>query len=140
VKSEAAPEASAEEQAKAFEQARIDLLALVLYKADGGKEDTIPAENLDALRSMATWIIENAAAEVKSILFPTEGPKVEVEQKADGRLSILGPSSPKLVLRLLREATDDVLTGLIRIRVMESLAQPKIAKPSMREVLGLAKR
>lgn len=126
--------ASPEEVAAALKAAQIEALGAVLAK---WSEKTLDEA---ARASLAAFLLEDENAhEIRAITFPASH-RVEIEQRPDGRLSVLGPQNPRLVLSLLRSATDEVQLGFLHFRLMEKIAgQPKIAKPSMRDVLGIGR-
>jgi hypothetical protein len=70
---------------------------------------------------------------------PMNLPKVVIEVKADGNLSITGPADPRLVLRMLHEATDLIHMGVVRNYVLEQIASQPVQKPGLRDVLAFSK-
>lgn len=69
---------------------------------------------------------------------PATLPKLEIAIRPDGNLSIMGPGDPRLVLRMLHEATDLVLMGTVRKGILEQIAGG-VQKPGLRDVLAFSK-
>jgi hypothetical protein len=68
--------------------------------------------------------------------------EVKVTLKGDGGIRVDGPGDFRIVLRMLHEATDIVVTKLAAAQVFSQLQQMQrgIAKPALSEVLALGKR
>lgn len=69
-------------------------------------------------------------------------PKLEISVRPDGNLSIVGPGDPRLVLRMLHEATDLVQMGVVRKGILDQIAAQGagVQRPGLRDVLTFAKR
>jgi hypothetical protein len=68
--------------------------------------------------------------------------EVRVSLKNDGNIRVDGPGDFRLVLRMLHEAADIVLTKLAVSQTMGMFAQAQrgIAKPGLSDVLALARK